>query len=152
MRSHLPAGIPPRRLAAAAWVSAVVVALAACTSNDEAAHPPPPPTSAAGPAASAPAAGPAPADGVSPGGVTTSVNAPAASTEEQYFQACYAAKVWMEQQGGHPKDQIEPYLATLQSADQAGPGTFGVPWSQLSADAQAAVIVAVQAAADALCG
>lgn len=89
---------------------------------------------------------------VSPGGVTTGVGAPAESTEEEYFQACYAAKVWMEQQGGDPKSQIEPYLATLQSSDSTGPGTFGAPWSQLAPARQSAVIVAVQAASDALCG
>jgi hypothetical protein len=58
----------------------------------------------------------------------------------------------MDQQGGDPKSQIEPYLKTVQSADAPGPGTFGSPWSQLAPGRQAAVIVAVQAAADALCG
>jgi hypothetical protein len=98
---------------------------------------------------------PAPAperQGVSPGGVTTSLAAPAESTEEQYFQACNAARVWMEQRGGDRKAQIEPYLAMVQSADAPSPGTFGSPWSELRPGQQAAVIVAVQAAADALCG
>jgi Putative lipoprotein LpqV len=89
---------------------------------------------------------------VSADGVTTAVGAPAESTEEEYFQACQAAKAWMDQQGGDPKTQIEPYLKTVQSSDGPGPGTFGSPWSQLAPGRQAAVIVAVQAAADALCG
>jgi Putative lipoprotein LpqV len=89
---------------------------------------------------------------VSPDGVTTAIGAPAESTEEEYFQACQAAKVWMGQQGGDPKTQIEPYLKTLQSSDTPGPGTFDTPWSQLAPGRQSAVIVAVQAAADALCG
>ena len=58
----------------------------------------------------------------------------------------------MEQQSGDPKTQIEPYLATLQTSDAPGPGTFDTPWSQLSPARQAAVIVAVQAAADQACG
>jgi Putative lipoprotein LpqV len=89
---------------------------------------------------------------VSPNGVTTAVGAPAESTEDEYFQACRAARTWIEQQGGEPKSQIEPYLATLQSSDAPGPSTFNTPWSQLSPARQAAVIVAVQAGADALCG
>ena len=90
---------------------------------------------------------------VSPGGVTTAVGAPADSTEDEYFKACLAGRDWMGQQGGDPKSQLEPYLKTLQSADAApGPGTFGTPWSALPPERQAAVIVAAQAAADALCG
>jgi Putative lipoprotein LpqV len=88
---------------------------------------------------------------LSPGGVTTGVGAPAESTEDEYFQACHAAKVWMDQQGGDPKSQIESYLASLQSSDSTGPGTFGTPWSKLTPARQSAAIVAVQAAADALC-
>ena len=80
--------------------------------------------------------------------MTTAVGAPAESTEDEYFQACQAAKAWMDAAGRRPKTQIEPYLATLQSSDAPGPGTFDTPWSQLSPARQAAVIVAVQAAAD----
>ena len=90
---------------------------------------------------------------VSPGGVTTAVGAPADSTEDEYFKACQSARDWMGRQGGDPKSQLEPYLKTLQSADAApGPGTFGTPWAALPPERQAAVIVAAQAAADALCG
>lgn len=90
--------------------------------------------------------------GVSPGGVTTAVGAPADSTEDDYFQACRAARTWMDQRGGDPRSQIEPYLQTVQSADSVGPGTFDKRWSDLTAGQQSAVIVAVEAAADALCG
>lgn len=90
--------------------------------------------------------------GVSPGGVTTAVGEPAASTEDEYFQACHAAKMWMSEQGGDPKTQFEPYLADLQKTDSAGVGTFNTPWSQLLPNRQAAVVVAAEAAADNLCG
>jgi hypothetical protein len=90
--------------------------------------------------------------GVSPNGVTTAVGAPAESTEDEYFQACHAAKVWMTEQGGDQKAQFEPYLASVQSSDAPGPGTFNAPWSQLPPNRQAAVIVAAEAAADDLCG
>ncbi|TFV60953.1 hypothetical protein E4P42_01810 [Mycobacterium sp. PS03-16] len=90
--------------------------------------------------------------GTSPDGVTTAVGAPAESTEEEYFQACNAARIWLTERGGDPKTQVEPYLAELQRSDSAGPGTFGTPWSQLQPGRQAAVIVAVEAAADQLCG
>jgi hypothetical protein len=89
---------------------------------------------------------------VSPGGVTTAVGAPAESTEDEYFQACHAAKVWMTEQGGDQRSQFEPYLANVQKSDTPGPGTFNMPWSQLSPSRQAAVIVAAEAAADDLCG
>ncbi|MEU0497722.1 lipoprotein LpqV [Mycobacterium sp. NPDC006124] len=92
------------------------------------------------------------ATGVSPNGVTTAVGAPAQSTEDEYFQACHAAKTWMQQRGGDQKGQFEPYLESLQKSDSAGPGTFDTPWSRLPAARQAAVIVAADAAADDLCG
>lgn len=88
----------------------------------------------------------------SPAGVTTAVGADAQSTEEEYFQACHAAKLWMETKGGDLKAQIEPYLASVQAPDAApGPGTYNVAWGQLEPGRQAAVIVAAQAAADELC-
>jgi Putative lipoprotein LpqV len=89
---------------------------------------------------------------VSPGGVTTAVGAAADSTEDEYFKACRAAREWMQQQGGDAKTQLEPYLRSVQSTDSSGPGTFGTPWSHLPPPRQAAVIVAAQAASDALCG
>jgi len=92
------------------------------------------------------------ATGVSANGVTTAVGAPAQSTEDEYFQACHAAKVWMQQRGGDQKAQFEPYLESIQKSDAAGPGTFDTPWSRLPPARQAAVIVAADAAADDLCG
>jgi hypothetical protein len=89
---------------------------------------------------------------VSPDGVTTAIGAPADSTEDEYFKACQSAHEWMLQQGGDPKSQLEPYLKSVQSTDSSSPGTFGTPWSQLPPQRQAAVIVAAQAASDALCG
>lgn len=89
---------------------------------------------------------------VSPGGVTTAVGADAQSTEDEYFQACHAARVWMDQKDGDSKAQVEPYLASLQAPDAApGPGTYDKTWAELEPARQAAVIVAVRAAADQLC-
>ena len=136
----------------AAGAAVVLVAAAACSSGNEA-----PPASTDQPATTvgpdATTASTAPDGvGVSPGGVTTAVDAPAESTEDDYFQACRTARQWMDQQGGDARSQVEPYLKTVQSNQTAGPGTFGKRWSDLSPGRQAAVIVAVEAAADALCG
>jgi len=136
--------------AAAVVATVVLTALAGCSSGTDS-EPTAPATTTT---TTAPETTHTPAPGaveVSPGGVTTAIGSPAESTEEEYFQACRAAKVWMDQRGGDPKTLIEPYLGELQSTDAAGPGTFGMPWSQLSQARQAAVIVAVQAAAGALC-
>jgi len=88
---------------------------------------------------------------VSPGGVTTGVNVPAESTEEQYAQACRAAKEWMESQGGDIHAQVEPLLKDVQASTQDGPVTFNSTWDKLSTAQQAAVIVAVKAATDGGC-
>jgi hypothetical protein len=138
--------------AAAAVLSAVLVG---CSSGSNGGNPHPSTSSAAAPTTATTnqthTAAPG-SVGVSPGGVTTAVGAPAESTEEEYFQACHAAKVWMTEQGGDQKAQFEPYLKSIQSADAASPATFNMPWSQLSPNRQAAVIVAAEAAADDLCG
>jgi hypothetical protein len=115
----------------------------------------PPPSGLLSSQAALPPTGPPPpgAIGISPGGVTTKVAVPADSSEEQYGQACHAAKVWMDHHGGDPQSLIEPYLATLQAPGSApGKGTFNKPWRQLTPGQQAAAIVAVQAAADNQCG
>lgn len=129
------------------------VMLTSCSSGSEtvpeSTSPSAPPTTTEAPSET-PTAAPG-SVAVSPGGVTTAVGAPAESTEEEYSKACMTARAWMDQQGGDPKSQIEPYLGMLQSTDSAGPGTYGTPWSQLTPARQAAVIVAVRAAADALC-
>jgi hypothetical protein len=89
---------------------------------------------------------------VSPGGATTAVGADAESTEEEYSQACQAAKAWIDQQGGDRKAQAEAFLKYIQDpATPPGPATYGTPWAQLSPARQSAVIVAVQAGADSLC-
>jgi Putative lipoprotein LpqV len=138
--------------AAAAVLSAV---FAGCSSGSDGGHPSPSASTSAAPTTATTnqthTASPG-SVGVSPNGVTTAVGAPAESTEEEYFQACHAAKVWMTEQGGDQKAQFEPYLANVQSSDAPGPATFNEPWSKLSPNRQAAVIVAAEAAADDLCG
>ncbi len=90
---------------------------------------------------------------MSAGGVTTRVDAPADSSEEEYGQACRAAKLWMDRRGGDPQRLVEPYLATLQAPGVApGAGTFNTLWARLTPPRQAAVIVAVRAAAGNECG
>lgn len=134
----------PIRATLTATAVAVVLAGCASTSDEPAessAAPEPTPTS--------PQPG---AIETSPGGVTTVMAIPAESTEDEYFRACITARQWMQEQDGELKDQIEPYLATLQASDEAGPSTFNIPWSQLPPGRQAAVIVAVEAAAEELCG
>jgi len=138
---------PLRALSA---VVAGLVIISGCSSGTE---PAPAPSPAAPSTSSVAPTSMAPDEvGVSPDGVTTAVSAPADSTEDDYFQACRAAKTWMDQRGGDPRAQIEPYLKTVQSAASVGPDTFDKRWSELSPGQQSAVIVAVQAAADALCG
>ncbi len=89
--------------------------------------------------------------GLSPAGVTTRINTPAESTEEQYAQACMAARSWMDAKGGNPHDLIEPFLKEAQTDGASGPATFGQTWSALSSAQQSAVIIAVRAAADGGC-
>ncbi|TVS89203.1 lipoprotein LpqV [Mycobacterium helveticum] len=90
--------------------------------------------------------------GLSPGGVTTRVDVPADSTEEQYFQACHAAKVWMDAQPNTGESRVESYLAMVQASPSGTPGTWNAPWARLSLPRQAAVIVAARAAANDECG
>jgi hypothetical protein len=85
--------------------------------------------------------------------VTTRVDVPAESTEEQYYQACHAAKVWMDAQpkvGG--QSLLEPYLAMVQAAPDGTPGSWNARWAELSPARQAAVITAARAAAGDECG
>ena len=88
---------------------------------------------------------------MSPGGVTTEIDVPAQSTEEQYAQACLAAKDWMTSKGGDPHSMVEPFLKELQSSSQSGPATFKTTWAELDDAHRAAVIIAVRAAADGGC-
>jgi hypothetical protein len=146
---------PILTLLAATMLSSI--ALSGCSSGSDSqkasssAPSPSPTTTTSTPVFSSHTAAPG-AVGKSPAGVTTAVGAPAESTEDEYFQACNAAKTWMTQQGGDLKSQFEPYLAFLQSSDTPTPGTFGMPWSQLTPGRQSAVIVAADAASNALCG
>lgn len=90
--------------------------------------------------------------GLSPAGVTTKVDVPAESTEEEYYQACHAAKVWMD---GHPKtgeSLFEPYLAMIQTSPTSTAGTWNARWADLTPARQAAVITAARAAANDECG
>jgi|SRR5882757_220878 len=130
------------------------IALSGCSSGSDpgkASSSAPPSTTTSTPVFSSHTAAPG-AVGKSPAGVTTAVGAPAESTEDEYFQACNAAKTWMAEQGGDPKTQFEPYLGFVQSSDAPTPGTFDTPWSQLAPSRQAAVIVAAEAASNQLCG
>jgi putative lipoprotein LpqV len=90
--------------------------------------------------------------GVSPAGVTTRISIPAQSTEDEYFQACHAAKVWMQGRQGDRQTLVEAYLATVQARGVGEAGTWHTAWRELAPARQAAVIVAVQAAADNGCG
>lgn len=89
--------------------------------------------------------------GISPGGVTTRMDEPAQSTEEQYGQSCLAAKDWIGSKGGDPHDQVEPLLKEVQTTKDPSAVTFKKTWAELTGAQQAAVIIAVRAAADGGC-
>ena len=83
--------------------------------------------------------------------MTTRVDVPANSTEEEYFQACHAAKDWMEAQPGT--------VGRVRAVPGDGPGgaighrrNLERPWTDLTPARQAAVITAVRAAANDECG
>ncbi|WP_406817781.1 lipoprotein LpqV [Mycobacterium sp. M23085] len=90
--------------------------------------------------------------GLSPGGVTTRVDVPADSTEEEYYQACHAAKEWMDAQPPTGTSLFEPYLSMVQASPVGTAGSWNAPWSKLTPARQAAVIVAARAAANNECG
>ncbi|SLH71643.1 Putative lipoprotein LpqV precursor [Mycobacteroides abscessus subsp. massiliense] len=145
----------PTRIAATLMAFCVPLIGAACSSaSDDKAAPSPSvtagttTTSLGAPAAQPPAAG----SGVSPAGVTTSVNAAPSSLEEEYYQACRAAADWMTGKHDGPDQLVEGYLQSIQSTGNIGPGTFHKSWHELTADRQAAVIVATNAAAEQQCG
>ncbi len=87
-----------------------------------------------------------------PAGVTTKVDVPAESTEEQYYQACHAAKVWMDAQPKTGQSLLEPYLAMVQASPAGSPGSWDARWAELTLARQAAVITAARAAANDECG
>jgi Putative lipoprotein LpqV len=88
----------------------------------------------------------------SPAGVTTKINVPSYSTEEQYFQACHAAKTWMQSHPGDRAELVESYLAAVQIPGVVGAGTWNIAWAALPLPRQAGVIVAANAAANDECG
>ena len=89
---------------------------------------------------------------ISPAGVTTKINVPSYSTEEEYFQACHAAKTWMQGHPGGRTGLVERYLAAVQTPGVVGAGTWNIAWAALPLPRQAGVIVAARAAADDECG
>jgi hypothetical protein len=97
-------------------------------------------------------AAPPGAVGLSPAGVTTRVDVPANSTEEEYYQACHAAKLWMDAQPRTGESLFEPYLAMVQAAPSGTAGSWNARWADLTAPRQAAVITAARAAANDECG
>lgn len=140
-RHHVP-------LTAAVFVSAVAVVMVGCSSDADTRTDPPAPASSAAPADGA---FPNQPIGISPAGVTTRIDVPAQSTEEQYAQACLTAKEWMNAKGGDPSALIEPYLEKVQASTETGRAAFQKTWPELNTAQQAAVIIAVQAAADGGC-
>jgi Putative lipoprotein LpqV len=129
-------------------LAAVAPVAVGCSADRAATRPSVSPPAAPGPSAAWPSAGP----GLSRGGVTTRIDAPAQSTEEEYFQACHAAKTWMLDRPGDRETLVEAYLAAVQAPQATGAGTWNVPWARLSPARQAAVIVAAHAAANDECG
>ncbi|BBY24898.1 hypothetical protein MSTO_51030 [Mycobacterium stomatepiae] len=89
--------------------------------------------------------------GLSPAGVTTKVDVPAESTEEEYYQACHAARVWMQARPKTGESQFEPYLAMVQTSPTATAGSWNTRWADLTPARQAAVITAARAAANDEC-
>jgi Putative lipoprotein LpqV len=89
---------------------------------------------------------------LSPAGVTTKINMPARSNEEEYLQACHAAREWMQAHPGSHQARIEAYLAAVQAPGVSGAGTWNTPWAALPLARQAGVIVAATAAANDECG
>jgi hypothetical protein len=89
---------------------------------------------------------------ISPAGVTTKISVPSHSTEEEYFQACHAAKTWMQAHPGDRTGLVESYLAAVQKPGVVGAGTWNIAWAALPLPRQAGVIVAAKAAANDECG
>ena len=133
----------------AALIGSAALLLTGCSSRTAEKSPPaaPEPLSEQ-PAAATPGG---PSIGISSGGVTTRIDEPAQSTEEQYAQACVAAKDMLSARGDEPQGQVEPLLQEVQKSTDPSPVTFKKTWAELSTAQQAAVIIAVNAAADGGC-
>jgi hypothetical protein len=141
----------PTRIAATLMALCVPLIGAACTSKSEDKAAPSPAGGTTAPIEAPAAQPPASNSGLSPAGVTTSVDAAPSSLEEEYYQACRAAADWMTGKQDGPAQLVEGYLQSIQSDGHAGPGTFHKSWHELPADRQAAVIVATNAAAEQQC-
>jgi hypothetical protein len=131
------------------WGTAAVLTAASAAAGCSAGGPPGPAASSTTKATGATRPG---VVATSPAGVTTKIDVPAHSTEEEYFQACHAATLWMQ---GHPGDTqtlVERYLAAVQTPGVVGPGTWNITWAALPLPRQAGVIVAARAAANNECG
>jgi len=133
---------------------ATATGLLAITGCSQGAHTGPTTSSSARPSGipSGPTSAPPGAIGLSPAGVTTRVDVPADSTEEEYYQACHAAKVWMEAQPKTGQSLFEPYLAMVQALPSGSAGSWNIQWAQLTLARQAALITAARAAANDECG
>ncbi len=143
----------PSLLAVAVAVgTAAAAVLVGCSAGGEVKTAPPTPQAAQDDPPVASAADPSDGKiGMSPGGVTTRVDEPAESTEEQYAQACMVAREWMDARSGDPQALIEPYLKEVQASTETGRAAFQKTWPELTGAQQAAVIIAVRAAADGGC-
>jgi hypothetical protein len=129
-------------------VLAAVSAMTECSAADTLA-----PTASTTPSGTVTTAAAAPGVvAISPAGVTTKINVPSYSTEEEYFQACHAAKTWMQSHPGARTALVESYLAAVQTPGVVGAGTWNIAWAALPQPRQAGVIVAAKAAANDECG
>jgi len=61
-----------------------------------------------------------------PRAVTTKINVPSYSTEEEYFQACHAAKTWMQ---GHPGDRTGLVESYFGGGPDARRPSVAAPWN-----------------------
>ncbi|MEB4211966.1 hypothetical protein OQ789_23360 [Mycobacterium sp. 94-17] len=134
-----------------AFAVAVLPATAGCSHGSPSGAPPAPSARQSG-TSHGPGAPPPGSIGLSPAGVTTRVDVPANSTEEEYYQACHAAKEWMDAQPKTGTSPFEPYLSMVQSSPLGTAGSWNSPWSALTPARQAAVIVAARAAVNDECG
>src|ERR1700735_2896410 len=104
-------------------VLTMTAALAGCSADGSKA--PPAPVTPSG--SSTATASPVPdVVSLSPAGVTTKIDVPAHSSEEEYFQACHAAMVWMQAHPGDKQTLAERYLAAVQTPGVVGPGTWNI--------------------------
>lgn len=136
---------------AAASLAVAAILLTGCSASGEKKDSAAAPSASEAQPSSAEASPGGPPIGLSPAGVTTRIDEPAQSTEEQYGQSCLAAKDLLTAKGGNPHDQVEPLLKDVQGSKDPSQITFQKTWTELSTAQQSAVIIAVKAAADGGC-